>query len=123
MPQGGASYADWRDRLATANDPEFWPITAIDELLAVGSAHFWCDGESALVTRTVTYPGGAAAVEILAAFGNLPSIWGAIVPQIETAANSIGARRLWAMGRPGWVHSAKANGWRAEMVVIVKDLT
>lgn len=114
-------YAAWRDRLAQANDPAFWPIEAIDAELGANRAQFWCDGTSALVTRIVEYPGGAKVLEGLAASGTLESIWGQIVPQLEAYARLHGIKRLHAMGRPGWSR-AHPQGWEEYMTVIVKDI-
>lgn len=118
----GDSYADWRDRLASANDDAFWPITAIDEMLNAGTAQYWCDGEAAAVTRLVTYPGGAKQVEVLAAAGNLASIWDKITPSLEKFGESQGARRIYGMGRAGWARASRSKGWILDMVVITKEL-
>lgn len=90
--------------------------------IAAGLAHFWCDGESAVVTRPVQYPGGAVVVEILSAAGVLSSLWKRIAPQIEEYGRSLGATKLYAMGRIGWARSSRPEGWKLEMSVIMKDL-
>jgi hypothetical protein len=117
------SYHDWRARLAEANDAAFWPIEAIDAMVIAGTAQFWCDGKSALVTRIVEYPGGAREVNILAVAGTLESVWGAVEPQIADFARSRGATKVYGIGRLGWVKSAKAHGWEYEMAMVSKDLT
>ena len=122
MP-GSSDYADWRERLADANDPAFWPIEAIDRELTEGRAQFWCDGESAIVTRLIEYPGGAKVIEILAAYGHLESLWTQIQPALETYARNNGIGILRATGRLGWARAGKKHGWKAEMVIIEKELT
>lgn len=107
--------------MARANDDEFWPITAVDDLLATGQAQFWCDGRAALVTRVVSYPGGAVAVEPLAAAGRKASLVGEIADAVEVWAKSIGATHLRFDGRPGW-QRVLGPGWVMAQVVMVKEL-
>jgi len=116
-------YWSWRDRLAEANDPRFWPIEAIDALVISGEGQFWCDGESAAVTRFNTYPGGAVVFEVIAVTGNLSSVWGQIAPAVEDYGRSQGSERIYATGRLGWQRSARMHGWEPLMIIITKDLT
>lgn len=115
-------YAGWRKRLAKANDAAFWPITAIDEMLTEGRAQFWCDGRGAMVTKVVNYPGGAVAVEAVAAAGNLEALNGPIAQNCEEWARSIGATHLHIAGRPGW-ERALPKDWRKYQVIMLKELT
>lgn len=117
------SYGAWRARLAEANDPAFWPIEAIDNELKEGRAQFWCDGESAIVTRPRQYPGGAIDLEVLTIAGTLESVWQNIEPKLEEYAAQIGAVRLHATGRFGWKRSAVKNGWSPYMLVLKKDIS
>lgn len=103
-----------------ANDQTFWPIEELDRLLKADEAQFWCDGQSALVTRVAQYPGGARVVEGLAAYGNLDSLWGRIAPAVEGFAREAGCTDMHAMGRFGWGRAAQKHGWKPEMVVITK---
>lgn len=118
--QDNSDYAAWRARLADANDPAFWPIEEIDRLLVDGLAQFWCDGDSALVTRVVDYPGGARALEAVAAAGKMDTLCDDIAPQVENWARSHGFTHLLIAGRPGWarVHS----NWRHHQSVLLKEL-
>lgn len=118
---GGTDYAAWRGRLAEANDPAFWPIAAIDAALEAGEAQFWCDGQSALVTRIVEYPGGAKVLEAIAGVGSAEALMGNFEPRCEQFARAQGANRMEAKGRLGWL-KRRPKGWRAHQVVIVKDL-
>ncbi len=115
------SYADWRERLATANDPKFWPIEAIDAALDANDAQWWCDGENALVTRVVRYPGGAVVIEGIAAFGCLVGLWNNIQPRLVEWGKAIGATRLHALGRLGW-GKKHPDDWKIHMVMICKDI-
>ena len=115
-----SSYAAWRARLAEANDPAFWPIEAIDALLLAGEAHFWGDDNGALVTRLNTYPGGAVAVEAVAAAGTIEGLKDTITPAVERWARLHGCTHLLIAGRAGWarVHS----DWRHHQSILIKDL-
>lgn len=114
-----ADYVAWRARLGDANDPAFWPVEAIDELLLEGHGQFWSDGESALVTRAVLYPGGAVALEAVAAAGKLESLRDTVAPKVEEWARSQGFTHMLIAGRGGW---ARVHGWRHYQSVIVKEL-
>ena len=115
-----AEYADWRARLAEANDPAFWPIEAIDRELADGRAQFWSDGSSALVTRVVQYPGGARVLEALAAAGDMDGLVQAIEPITDDFARMQGLTHRMIAGRAGWARVHK--GWRHYQTVLVKDV-
>lgn len=116
------SYLDWRDRLATANDPAFWPIEAIDALVAGGQAQFWGTDKAALVTRRVSYPGGAEALEALAAAGEKREIIEVIGPRVEAAARDAGITHLKVAGRPGWGRMLKRHDWSLHQEIIIKEL-
>jgi hypothetical protein len=117
------NYADWRERVASSCDPSFWPIDAIDSLLLSGDGQFWCDGDSALVTRIIAYPGGATAFECIAAVGNAEGLWKRIAPQVEATGRQWGLKRIYALGRLGWErHQSRPDGWERFMVCLVKDL-
>lgn len=90
--------------------------------IEAGRAHFWSDGESAVVTRPVRYPGGAVVIEVLSAAGVLSSLWKRIAPAVEAQGRALGATKLYAMGRIGWSRSSRPEGWKTEMAVIMKDL-
>lgn len=114
------SYADWRARLATANDPAFWPIEFIDQAIVDGAAQFWASDDAAMVTRLVTYPGGAVTLETMAATGTLAGVL-ALEPAATRWARKQGATYLLAAGRPGWAR-VRPEGWRHWQCIIIKDL-
>jgi hypothetical protein len=116
-------YPSWRQALAKANDPAFWPITAIDELISSGHAQFWATDKAAIVTHVVTYPGGAVAVEAIAGAGSQKDMIESIGPAVETWARSIGATHLKVAGRAGWSRQMKPHGWRHYQDIIVKGLS
>jgi len=115
-----SDYAAWRPRLAEANDPAFWPIEAIDQLLTEGNAQFWSDGDAALVTRVVAYPGGAVAVEAVAGAGTMEGLVESIAPQVEQWAKTEGYSHLLIAGRAGWSRVHKT--WRHHQSILLKEL-
>jgi hypothetical protein len=117
-----SDYARWRKALARANDPAFWPITAIDELIADGRAQFWATEHAALVTEVKDYPGGARAIEAIAGAGRKQDIIEKLGPAVEAWAGSIGATHLKVAGRAGWSRQMKPHGWRLFQEIIIKDL-
>lgn len=118
----GDDYLTWRERLASANDPAFWPIEALDYLLGQGKAQFWSNGQAALVTRIVEFPGGAVVLEAIAGAGDMDALIGAIEEHVEGAAREAGLTHLFAPGRLGWLRALRRKGWRHFQTTIVKDL-
>lgn len=116
-----SDYAAWRERLAEANDPAFWPIEEIDRLVRSDQAQFWSDGVSALVTRVVKYPGGAVAIEAMAAAGTSESLWQDIEPGVEKFARAHGLTHELIAGRIGWVRKVPP-GWRHYQSMFIKEL-
>jgi hypothetical protein len=114
-----SSYAAWRARLAEANDPKFWPIEALDRLVEEGDAQFWADNEGALLTRMVSYPGGAITVETLAGAGTIEAL-AAMTPAINDWALTQGATHLLVLGRPGWARAL--TGWRHHQSILIKEV-
>ena len=118
MP-AAADYPAWRERLAAANDAAFWPIAAIDGLLASGQAQFWCDGSAALVTRIVGYPGGARVLEALAAAGQMDGLVTRIAPLTEACAKDQGLTHRMIAGRAGWARVHR--DWRHYQTLLLKE--
>ncbi len=90
-------------------------------MLIGGTAQFWCDGKSALVTRIVEYPGGAVALEAMAATGEMDSFTGAITADVEQWAREQKMSHLLIAGRPGWARVHK--DWRHHQSILLKELT
>lgn len=97
------NYAEWRDRLATANDPAFHPVEYQDWLVTEGPGQFWATETGALITKLNSYPGGAITCETYAAAGDMASLLSELKPAIEAWAKSCGCSHcLITAGRPGW---------------------
>lgn len=118
----GSEYWDWRERLAEANDPAFWPIEEIDLLLANGQAQFWCDGKAALVTRLVHYPGGAMCLEAVAGAGDKIGLLDRMEPELTEFARLHGCTHMKEDGRDGWRRELQKRGWRHYQTTMLKEL-
>ena len=116
------NYENWRDRLAEANDPAFWPITAFDQMLADGSAQFWGTDKAALLTKVNEYPGGAVAIEVLAAAGSGNELRGPIAEAVEAWGRSFGATHIRIEGRRGWGRTLKPSGWTIHQEILLKEI-
>lgn len=115
-----ASYPAWRDRLAKANNPEFWPIEAIDQELNKDRAQWWATADAALVTRAVFYPGGAKALEALAAAGDMDALVDVIKPRVAEWAREHGYTHLLIPGRLGWARVHR--DFTHYQTILLKDL-
>lgn len=115
-----SDYADWREALAKANDPAFWPIEAIDREVDEKRAQFWCDGRAAMVTRIVLYPGGAKVIEVMAAAGDLGALKDTIEPAWADFAQAADLTHRMIAGRPGWARVFR--DWRHYQTVLVKEV-
>ncbi len=89
-------------------------------MLLAGTAQFWSDGKAALVTAVREYPGGAVALETVAAAGRLSSLRDEINRNAEAWARDQGLSHLLIAGRPGWARVHR--GWRHYQSVLLKEL-
>lgn len=113
-------YEDWRDRLAEANNPKFIPITYIDELLTNGKAFFLATTEAAMVVELLEYPGGAKAVSVLAAAGDMDEIIGPLGEEAIALGWSVGCDHAMIPGRVGW--QRKRPDFFHYQTILVKEL-
>ena len=114
------TYQKWRHRLARANDPALVPITYIDELLTEGLAQYWASDDAAMVSRLVTWPGGAVTVEVLAAAGKKADITGHLGAAVMEWGKSNGATHALVAGRDGW--KRERPDFRHYQTLIIKEL-
>lgn len=83
-------YLRWRDALATANDPAFYPVSHQDMILRTGQAQFWACDSAAIITWLKPYPGGALVCETYAAAGQPEAMVQVLKSQIEAWATAVG---------------------------------
>lgn len=114
------TYAEWRDRLATANDPKLYPIDYQDWLVRTGAGQFWATDAGALITEVVSYPSGATVCKAFAGAGDLAALMDELKPAIEAWAREQGCTACMIEGREGWrrVHT----DYRHHQTILVKDL-
>lgn len=117
-----STYAAWREGIASANDPAFWPIEAIDAMLDEGRAQFWATEKSALVTFITEYPGGAVVIEVLAGCGSMADLIKRVRPKVETWGREKGCTHIQIKGRTGWKRALKQHGFNHLQDILVKGL-
>lgn len=114
------TYEHWRTELAKANNPKFIPITYIDQRLAEGKAFFLGTALAAMVVEFLTYPGGAKAVSVLAAAGDMDEILGPLGEEAMALGWSVGCDHAMVPGRVGW--KRKRPDFFHYQTIIVKEL-
>lgn len=114
------TYEDWRADLAKANNPRFIPITHIDQRLADGTAYFFGSALAAMVVELVEYPGGAKAVSIIAAAGDMDECLGPMRETIMAWGKAMGADFAMVPGRDGW--RRKFPDFHHYQTILVKEL-
>ena len=114
------TYQKWRPRLARANDAALVPITYIDELLVEGLAQYWASDDAAMVTRLVTWPGGAVTIEVIAAAGKKADIIGPLGEAVTAWGKDNGATHALVAGRDGW--RRERPDFRHYQTLIIKEL-
>lgn len=117
-----SDYPTWRARIATANDPAFWPIEAIDAMLAEGRAQLWATDKSALVTLVTSYPGGAVVIEVLAGTGSMADLIKRVRPKVEEWGRAYGCTHIQIKGRPGWARALRTHGFKHFQDILMKGL-
>lgn len=113
-------YSDWRERLARANNPRFYPITYIDQRVAEGTAYFLGTTEAAMVIELVAYPGGAKVVSVLAAAGDMDEILGPLGERAMEFGRERGCDTAMVPGRVGW--QRKRPDFQHYQTILVKEL-
>jgi hypothetical protein len=116
------SYAKFRDMLAEANKPEFYPIHWLDRQVQIGMAVPIVGEQSAMVVGTRIYPGGARVGHIKAAAGDMDELITVLGPRAEEWGREHGCTIAMIEGRPGWSRTLKEHGWSAHQVALLKEL-
>lgn len=116
------SYARFREMLAEANPPEFYPIHWLDRQVEMGLAHPITGDKSAMVVGVRLYPGGARIGHIKAAAGDMDELMTVLGPQAEEWGRAHGCQTAMIEGRPGWSRALREHGWRHHSVTLLKDL-
>lgn len=116
------SYARFRDQLATANRPDFYPIHWLDRQVETGMSVPIIGDKSAMVIGMRMYPGGARVGLIRAAAGDMDELIHVLGPRAEEWGRERGCTMALLEGRHGWDRALKQHGWKAHQVALLKDL-
>ena len=116
------SYARFRDQLAQANRPDFYPIHWLDRQVEIGMSVPICGDASAMVVGTRVYPGGARVGLIRAAAGDMEELIHVLGPRAEEWGRAHGCTMALIEGRHGWSRALKQHGWKAHQVALLKDI-
>lgn len=90
------------------------------EMLLTGRAHLWSDTKACIVTTIHEYPQGKVWVLWLAG-GDLESVL-KLGDEMYGAAEAAGCRVVEIHGRRGWERVLRSRGFKAEKVLLSKDL-
>ncbi|MGQ9371954.1 hypothetical protein [Azospirillum sp. ST 5-10] len=89
--------------------------------VAEGRMQMWQSDRSLLVTELRRYP-QLLAVRIVLGAGDLADIWENLEPRVEAFAREMGATRIEAVGRMGWLRAAAPHGYGMPRVCMHRDL-
>lgn len=115
-------YLRFRDQFAEALDPRFHPIEFLDQRMAEGSAFLWASENAGLVCEVRDYPGGARAIQVLVAAGDMNDVIGPLREQAEEWARSVGCTDVIVESRPGWARALRQFGYEPHQQAVKKGL-
>lgn len=116
------SYLAWRDRIAEALDPGFYPIDWLDEQILHERALVISTNDACVVIEIRTYPGGAREVHGLVAAGDPATIVETLIPAAEAFGRENGCAWGCVESRAAWVRLLKPHGYRVHQTTLRKDL-
>lgn len=115
-------YLRFRDRLAEALDPRFYPIDWLDNQVLEGRATTIATENGCVVVEIRNYPGGAREVHGLVAAGDLDEIVERVIPAVEQMGRENGCQVACCESREGWARMLKSSGYRVHQVTLRKEL-
>lgn len=115
-------YLTWRDRIAEALDPRFWPIEWLDEQVVAEKVLTIAVEDACVVVELRNYPGGAREVHGLVAAGNPETIVNVLIPAAEAWGVVNGASFGCVESREAWVKLLKPSGYGVHQVTLRKEL-
>jgi hypothetical protein len=115
-------YERFRERLAEANPPEFYPLGWLDQQVLSGLAFPIIGDKSAMVVGLRLYPGGARVGHIKAAAGDMDELISELGPRASEWGREHGCTVAMIEGRHGWSRALRQHGWRHHSVTLLKDL-
>ena len=115
-------YARFRAGFAAALDPDFYPLSYLDELVATSRGLLWTTNRAAIVAEIKTYPGGAKVIHGLVATGDLREIVETLIPKAEAWGREQGCRYAIIESREGWARQLKGSGYETYQTSVRKVL-
>lgn len=116
-----AQWARFRDRFAEAMDGSLYTVEELEQRIATHRAFLFAGKASAIVGQCEPYPGGALAMQLLWACGEVDELV-SLLPGIEAVARMQGCDRMVVEGPRGWERILKAVGYGFFSVTLAKGL-
>jgi hypothetical protein len=114
-------WARFRDRFAEAMDGGLYTIDELEERIATHRAYLFAGKNAAVIGQVEPYPGGARAMQISWACGELDEIL-TLAPGIEAMARMVGCTMMIVEGQKGWERLLKPQGYEFFSTTIAKEL-
>jgi hypothetical protein len=116
------SYAEWRGRLASAINTDFYTIAWLDDQVRSGRAFVLANDHAAIAIEFREFPSGNMAVHGLVAAGDLDQIENELIPMAESWGRSVGCKFGLIESTPAWGRIMKKHGYSPFQLSIVKEL-
>ena len=114
-------WARFRDAFASAMDGDLYAVDDLEAKVLSHRAILFAGKGSAIVGETTAYPGGALAMQLLWACGNVEEIV-ALLPGIEALARIQGCDRMIVEGPRAWERVLKSSGYGFFSATVTKGL-
>jgi hypothetical protein len=116
-------WARFRDRFAEAmaESDSLYTIDELEQRIATHRAYLFAGKNAAVVGQVEPYPGGAQAMQISWACGDLGEIL-SLAPGIEAMARMVGCTVMIVEGQKGWERLLKPAGYEFFSVTLSKAL-
>lgn len=115
-------YLRWREEIAKALDPAFYPIDWLDEQVLQERALAIASDTACIVIEIRTYPGGAREVHGLVAAGEPQEIVEHLIPLAEAFGAERGCGWGCVASRTAWTKLLAPSGYRVHQVTLRKEL-
>ena len=117
-----AQWERFKGRFAEAmDDASLYTLDDLEQRIATRRAFLFAGKDAAVIAETVDYPGGAKAMQVLWACGDLEEIV-SLAPGIEAMARMVGCTKMIVEGQKGWERVLRGQGYRFFSVTIARSL-
>lgn len=114
-------WARFRDRFAESMDETLYSIEELEQRIAAHRAFIFAGKDSAVIGQVEPYPGGARAMQISWACGEMDEIL-SLAPGIEAMARMMGCTMMIVEGQKGWERLLKPMGYDFFSTTVAKEL-